>query len=133
MNNSFPNASEVHKSFLKAMGLIHPVPELEGEQAWEVAAGYEQLAAVFQDAHDQAAHGKGKERHANDLPFHEQRMQSISELINSPKGLEFQAIKKLTEGMQFNDAARREKELLGAINYIAGIIIYYRNNPPIGG
>lgn len=97
------------------------------EQPWVGSPGYEQLAAVLQSAHSQAAHGKGKERHANDLPFHEQRMQSISKLINSPKGLEFQAIKKLTEGMQFDDAERRERELLGAINYIAGIIIYYRN------
>ena len=161
MNNSFPRASEANEALLKVMGRMHacpkcgnkrcnkaahpgykctgsnepnqPAPELESEQAWEVSAGYEQLVAVLQDAHNQAAHGKGKERHANDLPFHEQRMQSISKLTNSPKGLEFQAIKKLTEGMQFDDAARREKELLGAINYIAGIIIYYRNNAPSGG
>src|SRR5699024_314254 len=98
-----------------------------GVQTWEVAAGYEQIAAVLQGAHDQAAHGTGKERHANGLSFHEHRMQSISKLINSPKGLAFQAIKKLTEGLQVDDAERREKELLGAINYIAGIIIYYRN------
>lgn len=155
MNNSFPNSLEAHKSFLKAIGKMivcpkcgnkrcnkatnaaykctgsndpnQPVPDLESEKAWIGSSGYEQLVAVLQDAHNQAAHGKGKERHANNLPFDEQRMQSISKLINSPKGLEFQAIKKLTEGMQFDDVARREKELLGAINYIAGIIIYYRN------
>lgn len=90
--------------------------------------GYEKLTDVLQAAHNQAAHGKGKDRHANGQPFHEQRMQAISKLIKSPKGMEFQAIKKLTEGMQFDDHDRREAELLGAINYIAGIVIYFRES-----
>lgn len=88
--------------------------------------GYEQLADVLKAAYDQAAKGKGKERHANDLPFHEQRMQTISGLLGSDSGMAFQAIKKLTEGLQFDDNERRERELLGAINYIAGIVIYHR-------
>jgi len=90
--------------------------------------GYEKLTDVLQAAQNQAAHGKGRDRHANNLPFHEQRMQTISKLIKSPKGMEFQAIKKLTEGMQFDDHDRREAELLGAINYIAGIVIYFRES-----
>lgn len=89
-------------------------------------AGYEKLAAVLEAAYDQAANGKGKERHANDLPFHNQRMQTISGLLGSDSGMAFQAVKKLTEGMQFDDYERFERELLGAINYIAGIIIYRR-------
>ena len=88
--------------------------------------GYEKLVAVYQDAHDQAAKGKGDERHANGQPSHEQRMQQISGLLRSSDGMAFQAIKKLTEGLQFEDHARREAELLGALNYIAGIVIYYR-------
>lgn len=88
--------------------------------------GYEKLVAVYQSAHDQAAKGKGDERHANGQPFHEQRMQQISGLLRSSDGMAFQAIKKLTEGLQFEDHARREAELLGALNYIAGIVIYYR-------
>ena len=88
--------------------------------------GYEKLVAVYQDAHDQAAKGKGDERHANGQPFHEQRMQQISGLLRSSDGMAFQAIKKLTEGLQFEDHARREAELLGALNYVAGIVIYYR-------
>ncbi len=88
--------------------------------------GYEKLVAVYQAAHDQAAKGKGDERHANGQPFHEQRMQQISGLLRSSDGMAFQAIKKLTEGLQFEDHARREAELLGALNYIAGIVIYYR-------
>lgn len=88
--------------------------------------GYERLADVLQDAYDQAAVGKGAERHANGLPFHEQPMQSISQLVGSGDGLAFQAIKKLTEGMRFAEFDRFEKEALGAINYIAGLIIYKR-------
>ena len=93
--------------------------------------GYEKLAAVYQDAHDQAAKGKGDERHANGQPFHEQRMQQISGLLRSSDGMAFQAIKKMTEGLQFEDHARREAELLGALNYIAGIVIYYRELRPV--
>lgn len=92
----------------------------------EPVPGYEQLALVLQDAYAQAALGKGKERHANDQPFHEQRMQIISNLLDSDEGMAFQAIKKLTEGLQFTDPAAREKELLGAIVYISGIIVRQR-------
>lgn len=88
--------------------------------------GYEQLADVLKDAYKQAAEGKGKERHANDLPFHDQRMQQISNVLDSDAGMAFQAIKKLAEGRQFDDLAMLERELLGAINYIAGIVIYHR-------
>lgn len=92
----------------------------------QIEKGYEKLVAVFQAAHDQAAHGKGKERHANGLPFHEQRMQSISKTLASADGMAYQVVKKMTEGLQFDDNKRREKELLGAINYLAGIVIYFR-------
>jgi len=40
--------------------------------------GYESLAQVLQEAYDQAARGKGAERHANDLPFDQQPMQQIA-------------------------------------------------------
>lgn len=92
----------------------------------KIEEGYEKLAAVYQDAHDQAAHGKGKERHANNLPFHRQRMISISQTIGSEYGMVYQVTKKMTEGLQFTDHGKREAELLGAINYLAGIVIYHR-------
>ena len=37
----------------------------------------------------------------------------------------FQAIKKLTEGLDMTDPKARRRELLGAINYIAGIVVYH--------
>jgi len=91
--------------------------------------GYEQLAAVLQAAFDQAAAGKGAERHANGLPFHEQRMQTISALLDSDAGMAFQVCKKVTEGMRLPHEAR-ERELLGAIVYIAGMVIFHRQRQP---
>jgi hypothetical protein len=90
--------------------------------------GYETLESVLDAAYAQAAHGKGKERHANNLPFHKQRMQSISDLLDSDEGMAYQVIKKMTEGLQFTDPAAREKELLGAIVYIAGIVVRQRQS-----
>lgn len=92
------------------------------------APGYEQLVQVFAAAHDQAAYGKGKERHANGLPFHEQRMQGISDLVGSPDGMVYQLMKKTTEGLQFDSPEKREHELLGALNYLAGIVIWLRRH-----
>ncbi len=87
--------------------------------------GYEQLAAVLQAAFDQAAKGKGAERHANDLPFHGQRMQSISALLDSDAGMAYQVCKKVAEARGMPHDAR-ERELLGAIVYTAGMVIYHR-------
>lgn len=88
------------------------------------ATGYERLHAVFRDAHDHAAFGKGDERHANGWPFHEQRMQRISHGLDSPDGMAFQAMKKIEEGLQMDDYSKTRHELLGALNYLAGIIIF---------
>jgi len=86
---------------------------------------YNSLKEVLDAALQQAASGKGKERHnKHDEPFEKQRMQTISILLYSNKGMAFQAIKKLTEGLEMEDTQDQEKELLGAINYIAGIIIW---------
>lgn len=85
---------------------------------------YESLRHVLEDAFAQAAYGKGAERHARDNPFDEQHMQTISTLLSTDRGMAFQAIKKLTEGLDLPDDTSCERELLGAINYIAGIIIW---------
>lgn len=85
--------------------------------------GYASLANVLERAYGQAAHGKGAERHACQRPFTEQPMQTISRLIGSHDGLLYQAMKKIQESKRMDkDAAVRE--LLGAINYIAGAVIF---------
>ncbi len=86
------------------------------------APGYEALAAVLERAFNQAAAGKGKERHANDLPFDKQPMQTIA----AAHGVGFltgQAAKKTQEahGLPHDRAVA---EILGAINYLAGAIIF---------
>lgn len=87
---------------------------------------YAALAKVLDAAYEQAAYGKGRERHARGNPFEEQHMQTISRLLQSERGMAFQAIKKLTEGLDLQTHEQRERELLGAINYIAGIVVYWR-------
>lgn len=88
--------------------------------------GYETLAAVLQEAFDQAATGKGAERHANALPFHEQPMQRIARR----RGLGFllgQVDKKTEEAqgmLERGERAAWRREILGAINYLAGALIY---------
>lgn len=102
--------------------------------------GYEQLESILNGALEQAAAGKGKERHATGQAFEDQPMQLISRLLGDNHGLAFQAIKKVQESLRL-PADRAERELLGAINYIAGMIIFLRaraktpvkpKNPPSG-
>lgn len=94
------------------------------ESPFSVEPGYERLAAVFQDAHDQAALGKGKDRHANGEPFHEQRMQKVSRTQGNAYGMAFQVQKKMLEGLEMADREACRRELLGALNYLAGIVIF---------
>lgn len=98
--------------------------------------GYESLANVLERAFDQAATGKGAERHADNKPFHQQPMQQIGDR----RGVGFilgQADKKSEEaqGMASRgqvDAAVRE--LLGAIVYLAGAVIWLeRGRQPVAG
>lgn len=92
--------------------------------------GYQKLVKVFGKAHDHAARGKGKERHANDLPFEQQRMLGIARGLKDPvASLAYQVIKKTTEGLGMADPARIEAELLGAINYLAGMVILLGERP----
>jgi hypothetical protein len=91
-----------------------------------VKPGYQELANVLEAALEQAQSGKGRERHANGLPFEDQRMQTISDLIGTERGMAFQAIKKLTEGLDLADPDAVERELLGAIVYTAGIVVRHR-------
>jgi uncharacterized protein YutD len=93
----------------------------------KIASDYESLSEVLDAAYKQASTGKGKERHADDKPFHEQPMQLISQMIGSAEGMRFQVMKKVNEAKGMTTFEQKERELLGAINYIAGIIIYEKN------
>lgn len=86
------------------------------------APGYEPLVDVLRRAHDQAAYGKGKERHANGRPFVNQPMQDLIRL----HGVGFatgQASKKSGEALGLPTKERQVAEILGAIVYLAGAVI----------
>lgn len=87
--------------------------------------GYEKLAAVLQEAHDQAASGKGAHRHANGQPFEAQPSLAIARDEGSAF-LTGQARKKIGEaGRMVNrgDAEAARREYLGAIVYLAARVI----------
>lgn len=86
------------------------------------ATGYDSLADVLQRAFQQASAGKGRERHATELPFDQQPMQTLASLY----GVGFllgQAAKKAQESQRL-PSGRDVAELLGAINYLAGAVIH---------
>lgn len=89
---------------------------------------YEPLRRVLQEAHDQAANGKGAERHADGQPFVEQPIFAISGLPGVGEGfMAGQAIKKVNEAMGMEhrgQAVAAKRELLGAIVYLAALVIY---------
>ena len=88
--------------------------------------GYERLAEVLRAAYEQAAKGKGAERHADGKAFHEQPMQQLISLYGTGFAMG-QAAKKAQEAQRMaTDPAIRE--LLGAINYLAGAVIFLQDN-----
>lgn len=93
-----------------------------------VNPGYDGLASILVEALNQAQQGKGHERHnmGGGIPFERQRMQTVSELIGSVHGMTYQVCKKVTEGVELPTIERQVAEMLGAINYLAGIIIFLR-------
>jgi hypothetical protein len=85
--------------------------------------GYEDLAAVLTAAFDQAARGKGKERHANGRAFTDQPIFEINRMLPSKiDGAAYQVIKKTQEACSMAAAGKLDAakhELLGAIVYAA--------------
>jgi len=84
---------------------------------------YQNIRAVLDRAYEQAAAGKGHERHATGQDFSAQPMQTISGLLGDNHGCLFQAIKKCQESVRL-PKDRAVNELLGAINYLAGAVIF---------
>lgn len=82
---------------------------------------YVALGRVLDAAYNQAAAGKGKERHANNKPFDRQPIMEIARMVGVGYQLG-QAMKKAQEasGMLSREQPERaQAELLGAINYLA--------------
>jgi hypothetical protein len=90
------------------------------------------LNEIFNDAVDQCAGGKGQERHGMGMTFLEQKWSRLAK----DHGIGFltgQAQKKLEEAMAFYnthgkpDAEWWDREMLGAIVYLAMAVYYERN------
>lgn len=87
-----------------------------------IEPGYEALADVMQRAYNQAALGKGKERHSQvGEPFDKQVMQDGAKRFGVG-ALLFQAYKKSEESQRL-PLDRAVNELLGAMVYLAGAVI----------
>ena len=84
-------------------------------------SGYAALVQALEAALNQAARGKGKERHANGKPFDQQPIMEIGRMVG-PGYQIGQAMKKGQEAMTMRARGERDRaraELLGAINYMA--------------
>lgn len=84
---------------------------------------YSALEGVLQRDYAQLATGKGAERHSRLRPFEEQPMLVISSLLETNAGLLYQAMKKIQESQNL-PKDRAVSELLGAINYLAGAVMF---------
>jgi hypothetical protein len=89
---------------------------------------YTTLRTILDAAFNHAAIGKGKERHARDLPFDKQPMLETTRLVGPgfPLG---QAIKKAGEAagmIERDEYDAAIAECLGAINYLAGAVAWVR-------
>lgn len=85
---------------------------------------YLPLLRTFLGALEQAAYGKGRERHANDLPFIEQPILTMAHMLDSDAGLAQQVIKKTIEARSLPTKAARISELRGTLVYAAAMILF---------
>lgn len=85
---------------------------------------YLPLLRTFLGALEQAAYGKGRERHANDLPFVEQPILTMARMLDSDAGLAQQVIKKTVEARSLPTKQARINELRGALVYAAAMVLF---------
>lgn len=85
---------------------------------------YLPLLRTFLGALEQAAYGKGRERHANDLPFIEQPILTMAHMLDSDAGLAQQVIKKTIEARSLPTKKARVNELRGTLVYAAAMILF---------
>lgn len=87
--------------------------------------GYENLLRVLSTAYNQAASGKGKERHARGKAFDKQPIMEIGRMVG-PGYATGQAMKKLQEAKSMMERGQFEAakaEALGTINYAAAFYL----------
>lgn len=97
---------------------VKPEPSGADDPAYSVLRG------ILDEAYQQAASGKGKERHANGKPWNEQPIAKIGRMVGIGFNLG-QVMKKAQEASRMDDDAAC-RELLGAIVYAASAIMLIR-------
>jgi len=97
---------------------------VENEGTTSSPDNYKTLQDALDGAYQQASNGKGKERHADDEPFENQKICQITRWLgNGPASpLLFQVVKKALESDRLTPEAAVH-ELQGVINYAAACII----------
>lgn len=89
----------------------------DGHPETQGVDNYDSLRRVLDAAYDRAARGKGRERHAQDLPFTKQPILAIAGMTGAG-GYAFQVMKKAQEALRLEPEAAR-KELLDIVVYAA--------------
>lgn len=100
--------------------------EGETKASFSVPDGYMELALTLIDAFNQAARGKGEERHANGRPFNDQPIMQIPRLQGNISGLVYQIAKKANEADLMHERGAGNpaiREFYGVINYAAAAIM----------
>jgi hypothetical protein len=87
-----------------------------------VEKGYEPLANTLIQALNQSQYGKGKQCHANGLPFLQQPIMTRAREVGEG-GLAFQSMKKILEAFHCKDDSRAVEDMLGAIVYVAAQVL----------
>lgn len=117
---------------------VKRAPRSEFDECTRVVAGfldlgYADLVRILLRAAEQAAIGKGRERHAIDgVPWPSQPIVAETELLG-PGFAIGQIRKKAREAMRFFDSGatdRAEHELLGLIVYAAAAVWFAEGRPP---
>ena len=110
---------------------VGPTTGIKFDVEWNdivTTPGYEPLAAILREAHDQAAKGKGIERHGNGKPFVDQPIMAIGRMcgVGFQTGQIQKKVQEATTMAGRGDNAAAIRELLGAINYSAAAILLIR-------
>jgi hypothetical protein len=91
--------------------------------ARDESPGYEELRRVLETAAQQAAQGKGVERHAVEgEAFEEQQIVQLGVWLGTNHFELGQAVKKAIESVRL-EPPRARAEILGAINYLAAAVL----------
>jgi len=108
------------KTIYPPPGYVFREEPKEGEVSLvpDMSTGYATLRRILDLAYEQAAVGKGHERHADGRSFDQQPIMLLQELYGEGFAMG-QAGKKLQEAKRM-EPERALKELLGAIVYVVG-------------